>query len=139
MPSTATELDLALTVQTLFGALRRLSPPGLSLTTLSTLSRLDHLGPQRLTDLAGKEGVTQPAMTQLVSRLERDALATRVDDPQDRRVVLVEITQAGRDLLHHRRSNRSRKLNALLRTLPAGDRKAIEQALPALNRLAELI
>lgn len=139
MPSTTTELDLAHTVQTLFAALRRLSPPGLSLTAASTLSTLERHGPQRLTELAVKEGVTQPAMTQLVSRLERDALATRAADPVDGRVVLVQITRAGRDLLQHRRSTRTRKVTALLRTLPEQDRQAIEAALPALNRLAELI
>jgi DNA-binding MarR family transcriptional regulator len=136
---TATQLDLAVTVQTLFGALRRLSPPGLSLTAASTLSTLERQGPRRLTELAVKEGVTQPAMTQLVSRLERDSLVARVGDPHDGRAVLVEITQAGRDLLHHRRSTRTRQLNAVLRTMPADDRRAIEGALPALNRLAELI
>jgi len=139
MPSTTTELDLVATVHTLFGALRRLNPGGLSLTAASTLATLERHGPQRLTELAIKEGVTQPAMTQLVSRLERDALAARVGDPNDGRVVLVDITRAGRDLLQHRRSTRTRKVNALLRTLAPEDRQAIEAALPALNRLAELI
>ncbi len=128
-----------MTVQTLFGALRRLNPPGLSLTAASTLGTLERHGPLRLTELATREGVTQPAMTQLVSRLERDALAARAADPVDGRVVLVQITRAGRDLLHHRRSVRARKVNVLLRGLPEQDRQAIEAALPALNRLAELI
>ncbi|MBX6358009.1 MAG: MarR family transcriptional regulator, partial [Micromonosporaceae bacterium] len=51
--------------------LRRLSPPsGLSLAAAATLATLERSGPQRLTELAAREGVTQPAMTQLVSRLQ---------------------------------------------------------------------
>jgi DNA-binding MarR family transcriptional regulator len=132
-------VDLASTVQRLFAALRKTSPPGLSLTAASTLSTLDADGPLRLTELAAREGVTQPAMTQLVTRLERDALATRGPSPQDGRVVLVEITPAGRDLLHHRRRLKADVVTSLLAQLPAEDRTAIEAALPALDRLASLI
>ena len=132
-------MDLASTVQRLFAALRRTSPPGLSLTAASTLSILDADGPLRLTELAAREGVTQPAMTQLVTRLERDALASRRPSPQDGRVVLVEITAAGRELLHHRRRLRADVVTSLMAELPAADRKAIEAALPALDRLASLV
>jgi DNA-binding MarR family transcriptional regulator len=42
----------------------------LSLTATATLATLDRSGPSRLTWLAVREGVTQPAMTQLITRLE---------------------------------------------------------------------
>ncbi|MFC4136273.1 MarR family winged helix-turn-helix transcriptional regulator [Hamadaea flava] len=122
-----------------FTALRRLNPSGLSLTAASTLATLEREGPRRLTELAGIEGVTQPAMTQVVSRLERDSLAVRTADPGDRRVVLVEITTAGLDLLRHRRSVRSGKVAALLAQLEPRDAAAISAALPALNALADLV
>lgn len=131
--------DLASTVQRLFTALRRTNPPGLSLTAASTLSTLDADGPLRLTELATREGVTQPAMTQLVTRLERDALAQRRPHPDDGRAVLVEITPAGRDLLRHRRAVRAKAVRSLLAELSAADRAAIEAALPALDRLATLL
>ncbi|GHJ47803.1 MarR family transcriptional regulator [Catellatospora sp. TT07R-123] len=126
-------------MQRLFTALRRLSPPGLSLTAASTLARLDREGAHRLTELAAKEGVTQPAMTQLVSRLERDGLAARAADPEDGRVVLVEITPAGRELMAQRRQIRADHINEILGTLSEDDRRAVDAALPVLNRLADLI
>ncbi|WP_244872135.1 MarR family winged helix-turn-helix transcriptional regulator [Catellatospora sp. TT07R-123] len=135
----AAHADLATTVQRLFTALRRLSPPGLSLTAASTLARLDREGAHRLTELAAKEGVTQPAMTQLVSRLERDGLAARAADPEDGRVVLVEITPAGRELMAQRRQIRADHINEILGTLSEDDRRAVDAALPVLNRLADLI
>jgi DNA-binding MarR family transcriptional regulator len=136
-----TDLDrarFAAALERLFGLLRRSSPPqDLSLTAASTLRTLDVRGPHRLTDLAAKEGVTQPAMTQLVSRLERDALAERTVDETDGRVVLVRITDAGRKVLARRRAARARRVADLLAALPAEDEALIAAALPALERLAE--
>ena len=80
-------------------AIRSTAGRDLSLTTASTLATLDRDGPQRLSDLAVREGVTQPSMTALVTRLERDGLATRGADPSDGRAVVVTLTDAGRDVL----------------------------------------
>ena len=128
------------TFERVFGLLRRVLPVDeLSLTAASTLHRLELGGARRLTELAGLEGVTQPAMTQLVSRLERAGLAGRRADPQDGRVVLVEITDRGREVMQRRREARTQRLNDLLATLEDDDRAAISAALPALHRLTELV
>ncbi len=126
-------------LERLIALLRLLSPTGeMSLTTASTLARLDLDGPSRLSDLATREGVTQPAMTQLVSRLERQGLAERRSHPDDRRVVMVHLTAAGRHTLAARRAHRADRLAWLLDALPPGDERAIAAALPALTRLTEL-
>src|ERR1700722_10546454 len=81
----------------LIGLFRSLSPPdGLSLTAAATLTTLERSGPSRLTALAAYEGVTQPAMTQLVDRLQGMSLLERMPDPADGRVVQVRITGEGR-------------------------------------------
>lgn len=116
-------------------AIRSTADRGFSLTTASTLATLDRDGSQRLSDLAVREGVTQPSMTALVTRLERDGLATRGDDPTDRRAVVVTITDAGRDVLHARRTRRATRLAALLDHLGPEDRAAVEAAAGALSRL----
>ncbi len=55
-----------------FEVLRRITPrEQMSLTAASTLRRLERSGPHRLCELYAPEGVTQPAMTQLVTRLEK--------------------------------------------------------------------
>ena len=140
MPASTTALDparLTAAVERLFSLLRHGNPPNdISLTAASTLRRLEREGPRRLTELAAAEGVTQPAMTQLAQRLERDGLAERTTDATDGRVVLVRVTQAGRDLLAHRRQVRARHLAALLDRLSADDEALIAAALPALERLA---
>ena len=69
---------------------------GLSLTAAATLATLDRSGPSRLTELAAREGVTQPAMTQLIARLAEQGLVSRDADPGDGRVVQVQLTAGGR-------------------------------------------
>jgi DNA-binding MarR family transcriptional regulator len=139
---TRTETDvetLSASLERLVAMVRRLTPPsGLSLTAISTLRTLELTGPCRLSELATGQGVTQPAMTQLVTRLERDGYAERGGSPDDARVVLVRLTAAGRDLLRHRRRTRTEELRALLDRLPARDREAVFGAVPALNLLADL-
>src|SRR5690349_11129516 len=106
--------------QRLHEGLRRLIPrDGMSLTAASTLRRLADSGPHRLCDLSGPEGVSQPAMTQLVTRLEREGLARRGSDPADGRVVVVSITEAGREAVELRRARNLEALAERLDRLPA--------------------
>jgi DNA-binding MarR family transcriptional regulator len=133
------ELDyvrMHVALERIFGLLRRGNPPQeLSLTAASALRNLELNGSRRLTDLAVDEGVTQPGMTQLVTRLERDGLAERTTDAGDGRVVLVRVTAAGRALLARRRQLRARRLGELMSTLSAEEERLIAAALPALERL----
>ncbi|MFA1543148.1 MarR family winged helix-turn-helix transcriptional regulator [Actinomadura monticuli] len=136
-PNPAGELELAAGLGRVYSLMRSLSlPRDLSMTTVSTLATLERLGPRRVTELAAFEGVTQPGMTQLVSRLEREGLAERRALPGDRRVVAVHLTEAGRAELARRRAAQAKRLAELLAGLPAADREAIAAALPALDRLA---
>ncbi len=123
-----------------YEAFRRLTPrEELSLTAASTLRRLERSGPQRLSELFGPEGVTQPAMTQLITRLEKDGLAARGGDPADGRVVVVRITDAGRAAVARRRDGRARALSEVLQRLAPEDHAALVAAAPALERLGDLI
>lgn len=114
---------------------------GLSITALACLSRLQREGPLRLTTLATSEAVSQPSMSQLVQRLERQGLVSRVGDPEDGRASLVALTGPGRTLLSDRRDARHRRLAELLTELPeqevAALRLAMNVALPVVRRLAD--
>jgi DNA-binding MarR family transcriptional regulator len=124
-------------LERLIGLFRSLSPSdGLSLTAAATLATLDRSGPCRLTALAAHEGVTQPAMTQLVDRLQRAGLLGRVPDPADGRVVQVRITEEGRALLARRRAVRAERVAGLLARLSPGEQALLTAALPALEALA---
>jgi DNA-binding MarR family transcriptional regulator len=112
---------------------------GTSLTSRAVLAALDEEGPARLTALASATGASQPAMTQLVGRLERDGLLARLVDPGDARATLVEITDAGRALRAELRQSQHERLGELLDTLSAHDEAtlslAMRVALPLLRQL----
>jgi DNA-binding MarR family transcriptional regulator len=123
-----------------YEVLRRLTPRSeLSLTAASTLRRLERSGPHRLCELYAPEGVSQPAMTQLVTRLEKEGLAARGGDPADGRAVVVTITDAGRAAVARRRAGRARALSALMSGLSDAEYAAIAAALPALEKLSDLV
>jgi DNA-binding MarR family transcriptional regulator len=130
---------LATDLEQILRLFRSLSPPsGLSMTAAATLASLERLGPQRLTLLAAREGVTQPAMTQLISRLEESGLVRREASPEDGRVVLVVITDEGRATLARRRAVRTERLTGIITQLGPDHRAALASALPALDALASI-
>lgn len=130
--------ELAEVLERLVRYFRQISTAGeLSHAAASLLARLRRDGPQRLTELAHAERISQPGMTKLVTRMERERLVRRTAAPEDRRVVLVEATRAGLDLAVRRRAERADALQRLIERLDAKDRAAIAAALPALARLLE--
>ena len=130
-------VGIASGVERLIGLVRSLSPPdGISLTAAATLATLERSGPRRLTALAVQEGVTQPAMTQLIGRLQDAGLVRREADPADGRVVQVGLTDRGRDLLARRRAVRAERLAAILDQISPEHKAALAAALPAIDALA---
>jgi len=113
----------------------------LSASAAFAMNRVCREGPIRLTTLAAKEGVSQPSMTQLIQRLERLGLVTRLADPDDGRATLIGITAHGQMLLDDRRRIRRERLTSLLERLTAEEKSALwlsaRVALPVLHRLVE--
>ncbi|WP_319435991.1 MarR family transcriptional regulator [Mycobacterium sp. RTGN5] len=112
----------------------------LSASAAFTLNRVCREGPIRLTTLAAKEGVSQPSMTQLIQRLERAGLVTRLADPDDGRACLIAITAQGQTLLDERKRMRRERLAALIATLTDEERSTLwlsaRVAFPLISRLA---
>lgn len=108
---------------------------------MSTLGRLGWEGPLRLTTLALREGISQPSMTQLIQRLERQGLVSRHADPGDRRAALVSITDLGRGRIDARKRARRARLAVLLETLSLEERQALalssKVASPILRQLLD--
>jgi DNA-binding MarR family transcriptional regulator len=129
--------EVAAALERLFGLFRSLNPPdGLSLTAAATLATLERSGPCRLTWLAVREGVTQPAMTQLIARLQEAGLVDRGTDPADGRVAQIRLTDEGRATVARRRAVRADRLADLMAGLTPGERDALAAAVPAMDALA---
>jgi DNA-binding MarR family transcriptional regulator len=125
------------TVRTAVQMTRLLEYPGdLSTPQVSVLNTLSS-EPARIGDLAALGGVTQPGMSQLVSRLEGAGLVQRTRSDQDARVTLVEITAEGRSALERVNRERNRVLGVHLERLSDEEVRRIRDGLSPLGRLAE--
>jgi DNA-binding MarR family transcriptional regulator len=112
---------------------------GASLTSRAVLTTLACEGPTRLTVLAAAGGVSQPAMTQLVGRMEREGLVVRLIDPDDARATLVDITDQGVALRERLLQYQHERLAELLDTLNPDEQAtlalAMRVALPLIEQL----
>ena len=89
-------------------------------------------------ELAALEGVSAPAMTAYVDRIEALGLVARRRSDVDRRRVELTVTEEGLRVLRNARRRRTAWLAARLRRLDDEERAAVEAALPALHRLLEV-
>ena len=93
--------------------------------------------PRRITELAAREGVTQPAITSLVNRLEARGWVQRQGDPSDARVVLVGLTTHGRQVVERLRGEYRALLHEEMATLDDDDVRTLARAIEILDRLVE--
>jgi DNA-binding MarR family transcriptional regulator len=142
--SPSLDLDTAARLRASIGKLaRRLRPTaagaaaGLTPTRISVLFSITRLGPIRLSELAEVEGLNPTMLSRVIADFADSGLVTRVCDPEDRRAALVEATAAGRKLCARMRAERTDVLEVALASLGEDDRRAVEQALPVLEELAQ--
>ncbi|MET8785613.1 MULTISPECIES: MarR family transcriptional regulator [unclassified Streptomyces] len=127
--------DLMIAVEQLVRYVRSsATTASLSVAAASALGRLSREGPYRLTELARAERVSQPNMTQLVTRMERAGLVRRVADSSDGRGVLVQATETGLEVFRQRRTEHAEALRELVEELTGPEQRAVKTALPALAR-----
>ena len=94
---------------------------------------------ERLTigQIAEREHVRPPAASKIVAALESQGLVAREESPDDRRCTHIVATDAGLEYLEAARAAGRSWMNERLATLDPDEIRAIEAALPALERLLE--
>lgn len=108
---------------------------GLSGPRISLLSVLVFAGPLPIGKLASIEQISGPAVTKLVDGLASDGLARRVRSEDDRRVVLVEATPAGRKRLEEGRARRVNAMAAALDALRPEELAGVDTSFQVLSKL----
>jgi len=106
---------------------------------LSVLSRLDRGGPQTTSGLAAAEHMRPQSMAEVVAELQADGFVDRTPDASDRRQLLVELKQEGKDFIRRERRRREDWLSrAISEELSAREQAVLVEAVSLLRRLAEL-
>jgi DNA-binding MarR family transcriptional regulator len=116
------------------GFLQAIEENGLGLTQVKALLALDSDDgePCPIRQLAGELGITAPSATRAVDALVERGLISRSEDPEDRRVRRIAITEAGRRVVGELASRRAAGLEAFADGLNASQRRKLLAALEAL-------
>ena len=105
----------------------------LTIQQFTTLESLDD-GPRSMNDLAAQVGLHQSTLTRIVDRLERDGLVTRRRYPEEKRLVEVTLTGAGRKLYRTLDRECTTVASEMLKVVPEERRRACVEALDLLSR-----
>ncbi|KUN81258.1 MarR family winged helix-turn-helix transcriptional regulator [Streptomyces griseoruber] len=107
--------------------------PELSLVSYTLLGHLEESGGCRATDLAALHALDKSTVSRQVAALERAALIERRVDPEDHRVQLLHLTDAGRRILAQVTESRRAAFRERLAEWPPGDLERFAEYLVRYN------
>jgi DNA-binding MarR family transcriptional regulator len=122
--------------------LRVIEESGLSMTQSKALLELGGLGDEtearQVSDLAEALGVSVPSMSRAVDGLVKKRLATRVEDPDDRRVRRIAIAANGKKLVETLVVVRQAGMETFAASLTAAQRRKLDAAVDSLMDRADI-
>ena len=92
-------------------------------------------GPVRMSEIGKHMGISKPYMTLLVNKLISEGLVERVPDPDDRRVVNVTITDAGRGAIREFMRNARETVMRNLSSLDSGDISSLHESMKRIRSI----
>jgi DNA-binding MarR family transcriptional regulator len=114
---------------------RYIKESGFSMSQVSTLFFLYRKGSSGVSDIGEEMGVTSAAASQMLDRLVQQGLISRTEDPHDRRLKLIVLTEKGRRTLDtFRKSLRDRHgwVDELAAQLSPAEQEQVEASLKIL-------
>ncbi len=102
----------------------------------AVLAALSVHGTHALGALAERERVSAPSMNRTVNCLEESGYVTRTPDPDDRRKVNIDITDAGRAVVEETVRRRDSWLEAVLVSLEPDQRNVLARAAALMQEVA---
>ena len=101
------------------------------------LKGLERRGPHHLTELSAALDVKKNTLSELLDRMVRDGLVSRELSPDDRRVVRLRITPAGRSAIRDFEKSMMDNIGHYLKGLDAEDRRDVVAAMESMTRILE--
>ena len=102
---------------------------GLSMSMIGTLFHLNRRGHAGVSDLGQHLGVSSAAASQMLDRLFEEGLIERTEDPEDRRMKKISLTNKGSRIFKESLSARLRWLEELEKSLTEQEKETITSAL----------
>ncbi|MGF1657011.1 MAG: MarR family winged helix-turn-helix transcriptional regulator [Verrucomicrobiales bacterium] len=110
---------------------------GLCLSDFTVLEVLLHKGPLPINTVGRKVLLTSGSITLAVDRLARKGLVERAPYDKDRRVIRVQLTDAGRALIEKAFHEHSKRLEEVMEPMSEDEQKLVEECLKKVGRHAE--
>jgi DNA-binding MarR family transcriptional regulator len=112
--------------------LRYARETGLSMSHFGAIFHIHRLGSCGVTEIGDHLGVTSAAASQMLERLVGQGLVLREEDPDDRRVKRIELTEKGRQVFDEGIRARQGWLDDLAGALTSSEKQTISSALEIL-------
>jgi DNA-binding MarR family transcriptional regulator len=103
----------------------------------AVLAALKVHGPHTLGELAERERVSAPSMNRTVNCLVESGYVTRTPDSGDRRKVIIDLTDTGREVVAETVRRRDSWLEHALEALDPEDREVLARAAQIMRTVAE--
>ena len=117
---------------------RQVRAEGISGRRIAALRRLLDTGPQTIGQLGDYHYISDSSASEMVSELEQAGYVTRTRSAKDQRVVVVQLTPAGRDFAETAPLGGIPLLRERLRELPLERLAAMHETLTEMARLLEI-
>lgn len=109
----------------------------LTIGQLKSLFYIRNQGSTNLGNLAAALRVTPTNTTGIVDRLVKQGLVSRTENPEDRRMLILQPTQQGEELVNKLRSKRRDYLSEVLGRMDVAELSALHQGMASLVKLSE--
>lgn len=107
---------------------------GLSMTQIGAMMHLHRVGSCAVSEISSDLGVTNAAASQMLDRLVSQGFIVRQEDPADRRVKRVALTERGTSAVGETVEARRRLVDQLARSMSPEDRSKAIEGLKVLTR-----
>jgi DNA-binding MarR family transcriptional regulator len=97
------------------------------------ISVINSQGPISVGQLGAYVGLAQSTTSEMVARLRKTGIVTKVKGPYDGRVVMVELTEQGRSLMHRRKHRVRQSYQNFFSRIPLEEQQMFTESLKKLD------
>ena len=128
---TASRALLGVVARSVSSALEHVTPPQFRVLVILSTD-----GPLRTSTLAARMDAVPSTFTRSLDKMEAGGWITRRENPDSRREVLVDLTEAGRRLVHDVTARRREEIRAVIAKLSPAERAAVVRGLALFSSAA---
>jgi len=105
---------------------------GLSMSQYGALMNLHHKGACGVSDIGDRLGITSAAASQMLDRLVQQEIIDRSEDPGDRRLKMIVLTEKGRKLVKESLEARESWLDEMVKQMTPEEQQKVTEGLQIL-------